>query len=493
MSEGEIIKPKRKIKAWHILVIFIVLLLAFVAISANMDVFVKWFVTDNVAPEVSLEHPDDNEVFSVNQTYFNWTSTDINGDILYHVYYADMSTLFTSPFYRSVDVNTTTNYTANPFTDGVWYWRVEVTDNESVVVSETRRFYIRTNPTNNFPNLTDPGFTPATGYEDTTFTYKVTFNDLDNDTADYVRVFIDGVQYNMTESDLSDTNTTDGKNYSYSTTLSAGSHDYQFTCFDGNATNVTSLYSGPVVNSGTTPGDDDDDSGGGGGGSSTNKMNKISLQPDNYKEYPGGTFTGILVITEENYLNKYEVYWYLYLLDEQENQMTLTSGALALQTTVTVAYKLPISLEIEPGNYRLLVRTYDGPKENPVSNQLGMDEKWVKIEEAPPIDQAILGAIGNVTFIAITVLMTFILFFIAFISKRWFLLSFGIALGMLSLVLSGLIPYNIITIFGIILVSFSVLLFMKYYVFFKIKSPYVARLIGIVLMIIGLVIYVGVI
>jgi len=48
----------------------------------------------------------------------------------------------------------------------------------------------------------------------------------------------------MSEDDLGDINTSDGKIYTYSTTLNAGSHNYSFSCSDGTAVNSTGLYTG---------------------------------------------------------------------------------------------------------------------------------------------------------------------------------------------------------------------------------------------------------
>jgi hypothetical protein len=295
----------------------------------------------------------------------------------------------------------------------------------------------------------------------------------------------------MTESDPSDTDTTDGKDYRYSTTLSAGSHEYQFTCSDGTARNITALYSGPVVTSGSAPDDDDDTTpGGGGGGTTLTKMNKLTLQPDNYVSRPGESFTGIIIITEENYLNSYEVYWYLFLLDESENQITLTSGALALQTTVTVAYKLPIATDVLPGNYRLIVRTYDGPKEHPLSNQLGMDEKWVTVEEMPPIAKFVEESTGDYTVIIFMAIMTALFAIIAFFTDRRYMFCVVAALVLFNLVLLEFVEYHNFTLPSILMIAVGMFLFTKYHIVLRIKNPHFARFVGAILIFLGFVLYV---
>lgn len=233
-------------KLWYITVI-VIFLFSSIGIAFNYNVIIQWLIP-NHAPSIVLIHPADNETFGVNTTYFLWNSTDSDGDIIYHVWYADITSNFISPFARAVDVGIIENYTnASSFQDGQWYWRVEATDNITINVSEVWRFLIKTNMTNNAPSLSTPQVLPTVGYTTTNFIYDVVYTDINNDTAAYVNVIINGTSYNMTEVDPSDTNVTNGKEYSYTTFLTTGPHDYLMICSDGVAINSTDKYYNPIV------------------------------------------------------------------------------------------------------------------------------------------------------------------------------------------------------------------------------------------------------
>jgi len=238
-------KRKARRKRKIISILFILMLISFVSVAVYMTVIVTWIISISY-PSVLLIHPTDNETINTNTTYFTWTGSGGN-DTLWYVWYIDTNPTFTSPNLRVIDVNTTTNYTCTPLMDGDWYWRVEVTDNETINVSSTNHLIVLTEISNDFPYLTNPSVTPTVGNTLTTFYYNITFNDADNDTATDVFVYIDGIQYLMIETDITDINTTDGKNYTYSTTLSRGDHNYSFSCSDGIATNSTTSYFDPTV------------------------------------------------------------------------------------------------------------------------------------------------------------------------------------------------------------------------------------------------------
>jgi len=234
-------KRKRKV----IVAITLLVLISIISYGAYVFITVTWIVTIPT-PSVNLISPTDNTELAVNTTEFNWTGSGGSGTLTY-VWYADTDPTFTSPNVRSIFMDTTTNVTPSPFVDGDWYWRVEVTDGENINVSETWHFKVQTVPDNYFPYLENASLSPTDGTTGTTFHYNITFYDLDNDTAEYVNVSIDGSQYMMSEVDASDINTTNGKNYTYTTTLPVGVHNYSFVCSDGNATNSTILYVGPTV------------------------------------------------------------------------------------------------------------------------------------------------------------------------------------------------------------------------------------------------------
>jgi len=246
-EEKENNKKERKFKRSRRLMIISLALtfIVIISIAYYMIVIVTW-VTIMVYPSVVLDAPSNNATINVNTTSFNWTGSGGNGT-LWYVWYIDTDSTFTSPNLRTIDVNTSTTYIPAPLMDGDWYWRVEVTDNDSINVSSTFYLKVQTNLTNDFPFLTNTSVNPTVGNIYTTFYYNVTFNDDDNDSASYVYVYIDDVPYLMTETDALDINTSNGKNYTYFTTLGRGFHNYSFNCSDGVAVNSTILYHNPSV------------------------------------------------------------------------------------------------------------------------------------------------------------------------------------------------------------------------------------------------------
>ena len=100
---------------------------------------------------------------------------------------------------------------------------------------------------NTSPTLTFGSVSPSSGTTSITFTYEVTYTDADGDAPSYVKVYIDGTGYSMTK--ISGTYT-GGALYSFSSTLSAGSHNYYFEASDGTAMvrlPSDGTYSGPTV------------------------------------------------------------------------------------------------------------------------------------------------------------------------------------------------------------------------------------------------------
>ena len=237
-------KSQKKGKLWFVVVA--ILLVMGLGIASNVNIITEWYM-GNVEPSLTLLFPLDDDEINVNTTEFNWTSSDANGDPITHVWYLDKLDTFTSPFLRSVNVSEDQNYTPNPMDDGDWYWRVEASDGQEYNVSETRHLVVKVNVTNNFPNLTSPDVTPLSGHQATIFYYTVNFSDADNDTANYIYVVIDGTNYTMNETNISDTNTVDGKQYIYNTTLAYGFHNYSMICSDGHASNSTDVFDYPSV------------------------------------------------------------------------------------------------------------------------------------------------------------------------------------------------------------------------------------------------------
>ncbi len=103
---------------------------------------------------------------------------------------------------------------------------------------------------NNAPTLSSGSVSPTSGTTSTTFTYKVTYKDADNDPPVTKKVYIDSTSYTMTK--ISG-NYTIGAVYQYQTTLSVGNHTYYFYFTDGNGTArlpINGTNFGPTVTSG---------------------------------------------------------------------------------------------------------------------------------------------------------------------------------------------------------------------------------------------------
>jgi len=83
---------------------------------------------------------------------------------------------------------------------------------------------------NAVPTLSNPSVSPTSGFDGALFTYTVTYTDADNTPPTIARVYIDGNTRTMSSNDGS---YDDGSTFTYSTTLSAGTHNYYFEFSDG--------------------------------------------------------------------------------------------------------------------------------------------------------------------------------------------------------------------------------------------------------------------
>jgi len=87
---------------------------------------------------------------------------------------------------------------------------------------------------NRKPTLTGTKVTPESGPANSQFVYETTYTDLDNEAPSYVRVFVDGVGFNMTPRDATDTKYDDGAIFEYKTTdLKKGVHKFYVEASDG--------------------------------------------------------------------------------------------------------------------------------------------------------------------------------------------------------------------------------------------------------------------
>jgi endoglucanase len=98
------------------------------------------------------------------------------------------------------------------------------------------------------PTLSATGVNALIGNQSQVFTYTATYTDANNQAPFDVQVVIDGVIRSMKAADPSDTTYSDGKVYTYATTLPVGTHKYYFRTTDTTTDFVsTSVQTGPTV------------------------------------------------------------------------------------------------------------------------------------------------------------------------------------------------------------------------------------------------------
>ncbi len=113
--------------------------------------------------------------------------------------------------------------------DYVWMWIAPASPDNAGM-----GFYPKASQTPNIPPiLTSAGVSPASGTKTKSFAFEVTYQDADNDTPSYVRVYVDGSAQDMEF--WRGANYLDAL-YRYATTLSTGQHTYYFEASDGSIT-----------------------------------------------------------------------------------------------------------------------------------------------------------------------------------------------------------------------------------------------------------------
>jgi len=164
--------------------------------------------------------------------------------------------------------NSTETFTITGLSDNTTYWIALKTSDKVPNLSTLSN--IATGTTQNRPPvLSGGGVSPTSGYTSVSFTYSVTYTDVENDAPGSITVSIDGgTSVNMTVRSGQDSDYSNGEIYEYTTTGSAlgtGSHNFQFSASDGmdDATGDTDSHSGPSVSRRSSGGGG---SGGGGGG-----------------------------------------------------------------------------------------------------------------------------------------------------------------------------------------------------------------------------------
>ncbi len=180
---------------------------------------------DNLAPTITT---DDVTYAVVNESYsVIYEATDDHTDLI------NLTWTWTSNA-GWLDFNATSQeLSGTPAVNDIGeYWvNISVSDEGGLSTYHNFTITVSTIPPNNEPELSGGQMSPASGDSDTTFTFTVTYTDEDDDPGE-VSVWIDGKEHKMTP-DPSDTDYTDGVDYTYKTKLGEGEHDYYFIADDG--------------------------------------------------------------------------------------------------------------------------------------------------------------------------------------------------------------------------------------------------------------------
>lgn len=104
------------------------------------------------------------------------------------------------------------------------------------------------------PILSDLSVSQSAGEERSVFHYSITYTDADDDLPHTVQLILDGVIHQMMETDHTDQDVTDGKQYMLSKSMVRGPHVYYVRTTDTSSAVVqTAVQTGPTVSSAAGP------------------------------------------------------------------------------------------------------------------------------------------------------------------------------------------------------------------------------------------------
>jgi len=211
------------------------------------------------------------------------------------------------------------SYTAFNLDVGLHEYYFETSDGQATARLPASGSYDGPNviPPNNPPSLSSGSVSPSSGRIDTTSTYEVTYTDADGDAPSYIKVYIDGASYQMSEISGA---YTDGAIYHSTTTLGIGSHTYYFEASDGQATArlpTSGNSSGPIVGLALTT---------------------ISIFPSSFTLPSGNSITLTAVLEDENNnkLSGKTITW-----SDNAGAFSTTSGSTDSLGQVSVTYTAP--------------------------------------------------------------------------------------------------------------------------------------------------------
>ncbi|MDW7730992.1 MAG: S-layer protein domain-containing protein [Methanolobus sp.] len=174
----------------------------------------------NVSP--ASGSPADNYVFTV-------TYTDDDNDSPSYVNVTIDGTAYSMSSTDAGDTNTADGkgytHTGSGFSTGTHSYSFSTSDGTDAVGPEGAGTFDVSSDSSLTGSISSSSGTPST-----TFNFNATFTNGNDAIPDYVRVTIDGTDYDMIEVDPADVTTSDGKEYGYSNSgFSVDSHSYSFT------------------------------------------------------------------------------------------------------------------------------------------------------------------------------------------------------------------------------------------------------------------------
>lgn len=149
------------------------------------------------------------------------------------------------PFAQTRSVNFDT-WNVSPVSETYWMGFMTKLEGDENPSSDTASVvFTVTRAVNHPPVLADGHVQPDSGNVSTTFTFEVTYIDIDNDPPALRKVFIDSSSFDMV---ATGNNYSEGVLFGYQTTLSQGPHTFYFKFDDGQGHLVmTQTYPGPFV------------------------------------------------------------------------------------------------------------------------------------------------------------------------------------------------------------------------------------------------------
>lgn len=199
----------------------------------------------NMLPTVSVVWPNGNETISNGTITVKATASDPDGLIdkvdFYYTNNSGINKYFIAT--ATAGPNYQANWNTASVANGANYRIIaEATDNRSGTKSDmsNNTFTIANNRS---PTLTNGQSNVSSGVSPHKFRFTVTYTDVDNDPATFVKIYIEGVAYSMTAVDANPPSA--GKVYKYEPTLTAGAtpetYQYYFEASDGKNPPVNTL------------------------------------------------------------------------------------------------------------------------------------------------------------------------------------------------------------------------------------------------------------